>query len=99
MIYAFDHYELDEELFELRRGGARVAVQPRVLNLLFLLVRDRDRAISRTELLARNWSGMVVTQASLTRAIVQLRRAIGDADQTAILTVRTHGFRFAREVE
>ena len=80
MIYAFGDFELDEERFELRRGGAGVPVQPKVLGLLFLLVRERSRAVGKRELLATNWADVVVGEASLARAIVEARRAISDEE-------------------
>lgn len=99
MIYGFGEYELDEELFELRKGGAAVAVQPKVLGLLFLLVRERERAVPKGELLQTNWADVVVGEASLARAIMEARKAIGDDAHEMIVTVRGRGFRFATPVE
>jgi predicted ATPase len=98
MRFRFGDCELDEELFELRVRGAKIAVQPKVLSLLFFLVRERTRAVTRRELLEAVWSDVVVGDASLSRAIVEARRAIGDDKQEMIVTVRGHGFRFAAQV-
>lgn len=98
MIFSFPPYALDEELFELRRDGQRVPVQPKVLGLLFLLVRERQRTLTKAEVLDAVWPGVSVTEASLARAVSEARKAIEDEEQTAIVTVRGRGFRFATPV-
>jgi DNA-binding winged helix-turn-helix (wHTH) protein/tetratricopeptide (TPR) repeat protein len=101
VTYRFGEFELSERLFELRRGGAVVPVQPKVLDLLIRLVRHRDRVVSKDELLAALWPGVVVTDASLSKAVSAARRALGGGadDQRHVLTVRGRGFRFVAAVE
>jgi predicted ATPase len=96
--FRFGDCELREDTMELLRGGAKVAIQPKVLQLLLVLLRHRARALTRTELFELVWADVRVGQDSLTRAIVQARRAIGDDRQEMIATVRGHGFRFAATV-
>jgi DNA-binding winged helix-turn-helix (wHTH) protein len=98
MRLVWSEYELDEERFELRRGGAKVPVQPKVLELLLTLVRARDRVVLRRELFDAIWPGLTVSEASLSRAILEARRAIGDDLQQALVTVRGRGFRFVLDV-
>ena len=43
MIYAFDEYELDTRLYELRRAGAPLQLEPKVFDLLAYLVEHGDR--------------------------------------------------------
>ena len=45
----FGDYELDLARFELRRAGLRVRVQPKVLDLLVYLVRNRERVVPKEE--------------------------------------------------
>jgi DNA-binding winged helix-turn-helix (wHTH) protein/tetratricopeptide (TPR) repeat protein len=99
--YRFGDFELSEPLFELRRRGTPVPVQPKVLDLLLHLVRDRDRVVSKAELLAALWRDVVVTEASLSKAVSAARRALGDGadEQRHIRTVRGRGFRFVAAVE
>jgi len=47
MSVAFGEFELDIDAFELRRGGRPVGVQPKVLDVLFYLVRNRERVVTR----------------------------------------------------
>ena len=98
MQFVFGRYLLDAARFQLRCGEVHVPVQPKVLQLLFYLVARRDRAVTRRELLETLWSDVHVGDASLARAIVEARRAIGDDEQAMIVTVRGHGFRFAMPV-
>jgi DNA-binding winged helix-turn-helix (wHTH) protein/hemoglobin-like flavoprotein len=92
--------ELDERRRELRRGRAALPVQPKVLDVLLHLVRERDRVVSRDELLAAVWPGVAVAPDSITRAIREVRRLLGD-DARAQRVVRTYpgrGFRFVAPV-
>jgi predicted ATPase/DNA-binding winged helix-turn-helix (wHTH) protein len=98
VLYRFGDCELHEELFELRRAGARVPIQPKVLSLLLFLVRERARAVDRRELFRAIWSDVKVSDDSIARAILEARRAIGDDKHEMITTVRGRGFRFAAEV-
>ncbi len=95
MLYAFGDVELDERRFELRRGGVARHVQPKVLDLLLLLARAGDRVVAKQELHERLWPGVRVSEASLTRLIVEARRTIGDDEQRVLVTVRSRGFRLA----
>jgi DNA-binding winged helix-turn-helix (wHTH) protein/hemoglobin-like flavoprotein len=89
--------ELDERRRELRRGRAVLAVQPKVLDVLLYLVRERERVVSRDELLAAVWPGVAVAPDSVTRAIREVRRLLGD-DARAQHMVRTYPGRGVRLV-
>lgn len=99
MILRFGPYELDEERRELRLQGREVVVEPLVFNLLLDLVRHRDRVVTKDELLDRLWTGAIVTEGSLQRAVSLARSALragGQAD-----AIRTHpriGYRFVAGV-
>ncbi|HEY8039594.1 MAG TPA: AAA family ATPase [Polyangiaceae bacterium] len=98
MVFSFGEYELDEERFELRGSGAKVPVQPKVLDVIFYLVRNRERVVLKRELLDAVWADVVVSEASVSRVIMEARKAIGDELQQVLVTVRGRGFRFAGEV-
>ncbi len=100
MIFAFGDFELDLRLFELRHGKSAVAVQPKVLDVLAYLVRNRDRVVSKQDLLTNVWPREVVSETALTHAVMEARRAVRDdgAKQRQILTVRRRGYRFIGKV-
>lgn len=97
MSFQFGHFLLDEERYELRRCGEKLALEPRVLELLVHLVRHRQRVVPKEELLKEVWEGKFVTESVLTRAVAQARKALGAPDW--ITTVYGRGYRFAGEVE
>jgi DNA-binding winged helix-turn-helix (wHTH) protein/tetratricopeptide (TPR) repeat protein len=94
--YRFGGLELDAACFELRRGSSLVALQPKALRLLIYLIDHRDRVVSKDELLTRLWPDAVVTEASLSKAVSAVRRALADTaeSQVRVRTVRSVGFRF-----
>jgi DNA-binding winged helix-turn-helix (wHTH) protein len=100
-MLTFDHFELDEQLYELRAAGKRVPVQPKALDLLTYLVRHRDRAVAKSELLEALWPEVDVGETALTQAILSVRKALGDDGdhQRFVATVRGRGYRFVARVE
>jgi TolB-like protein/DNA-binding winged helix-turn-helix (wHTH) protein/Tfp pilus assembly protein PilF len=99
VIYRFADLELDREHFELRRAGVPVHLEPRVLDLLVYLVANRDRLVTKDELLEEVWSGQIVTESSLTRCVSQAREAIGESGRDGLIrTVHGRGYHFHGEV-
>jgi DNA-binding winged helix-turn-helix (wHTH) protein/tetratricopeptide (TPR) repeat protein len=96
----FGEFELDVPGRELRRDGEQVELQPRVFALLAYLAEHRDRAVSKDELQEKVWAGVVVTEASLTRAVMKLRQALGDdaGAPSAVKTIHGHGYRFVAAI-
>jgi DNA-binding winged helix-turn-helix (wHTH) protein/tetratricopeptide (TPR) repeat protein len=97
----FGDYELDLARFELRRSGVRVRVQPKVLDLLVYLVRNRERVVPKDELLDVVWQGVAVSETALTHGVKEARRAVRDDGnrQSVIQTVRGRGYRFVARLE
>jgi DNA-binding winged helix-turn-helix (wHTH) protein len=100
VVFEFDSFELDEALFELRRHGQRVHLQPKVFALLAYAVRHHDRVVTKSELLSALWPRQAVGEGSVTRAVRAARAALGDRGdcQDVLRTVRGFGFRFVRPV-
>ena len=96
MEFAFGDQVLDVDRRELRRDGERVALQPQVFDLLVYLVLNRDRVVSKDDLLGAVWGGRIVSESTLTSRINAVRRAIGDNGeaQRLIRTVARKGVRF-----
>ena len=100
MLYRFDDVELDTSVFELRRAGERVPVQPQVFEVLTYLVEHRDRLVPRTELLDVVWGDRFVSDSALSSRVKAARAAIGDdgVSQRCIRTVHGRGLQFVAPV-
>jgi TolB-like protein len=104
LLFLFDDCALDTDRRELRRGPGLLSVEPQVFDLLVFLIRNRDRVVSRDDLLASVWGGRIVSESTLASRINAARRAVGDTgeQQRLIRTVLRKGFRFVgtvREVQ
>jgi Transcriptional regulatory protein, C terminal len=89
VIYKFDDCELDLRRFELRRDGRPRRIEPQVFDVLVLLMRERDRVVTKEEILDTVWGDRFVSESALTSRIKALRQALGD-DGKAQRLVRTH---------
>src|ERR687893_1484160 len=99
MTFVFADHELDPRRQELRREGEVVHVEPQVFDLLTFLIRNRDRIVSKDEILDAIWEGRIVSEAALSSRINAARKAIGDSgtEQALIRTVHKRGFRFVAD--
>ena len=101
MVLSFDgDVELDPALFELRRAGHAVPLEPQAFDVLAYLVAHRDRVVTKEELMDAIWGGRFVTEAAVTSRIKQARRAVGDDGQAqrVIRTIHGRGYRFVASV-
>ncbi len=98
--YGFGPFELDTEARLLKRDGEIVELAPQVHALLEYLVVRAGRAVPRDELLDSIWQQVAVSEHSLSEAVWQLRKALGDDSRRPIYvqTVPKHGFRFVAGV-
>jgi TolB-like protein len=100
VVLAFGQYRLDIERRELRCGTELIELEPKAFDLLAFLVWQRDRVVTKDDLLAAVWDGRVVSASALTTRINAVRRALGDdgAAQRLIRTFTRKGIRFVGEV-
>ncbi|MCL6285748.1 winged helix-turn-helix domain-containing protein [Ruegeria sp. 2012CJ41-6] len=94
--FCFDAFELDPDLFELRKDGKPVVLEPRALELLLLLVQNAGRLVTKDEIFARVWDNRIVSDSALSSQVKAARKAVGDdgASQSIIATVHGRGFKF-----
>jgi DNA-binding winged helix-turn-helix (wHTH) protein len=85
---------------ELRRGAEPISLEPQVFDLLVYLVRNRDRVVSKDDLIDGVWGGRIVSDSALTSRLNAARRAVDDsgAEQRVIRTVQRRGVRLIGEV-
>jgi TolB-like protein len=96
LLYLFKDFSLDTDRRELRRGPSLIPIAPQVFDLLEYLVRNRERVVSKDELLASIWNGRIVSDSALSTRINAARCAIDDsgAGQHLIRTLPRKGLRF-----
>ena len=94
--FFFADHALDTDRRELRSGSEPVAVEPQVFDLLVYLLQNRDRVVSKDDLIASVWGGRIVSDSTLTSRINAARKAVGDSgeDQKLIRTSPRKGLRF-----
>ncbi|TPI12966.1 transcriptional regulator [Mesorhizobium sp. B4-1-3] len=100
MSYHFEDFALDGERRELRRGNDLISVEPQVFDLLQYLIRNRDRVVSKDDLVDAVWQGRIVSDATLASRVNAARTALKDSgeEQRLIRTILRRGLRFVGAV-
>ena len=100
LLFSFDDFTLDTDRRELRGAAGPISVEPQVFDLLTYLIRNRDRVVSKDDILAAVWHGRLVSESALTTRINAARSAIGDSGeaQRLIRTLPRKGLRFVGAV-
>ena len=100
MLFLFDDFSLDTDRRELRGAGGLISLEPQVFDLLTYLICNRDRVVSKDDILAAIWHGRIVSEFALTTRINAARSAIGDSGeaQHLIKTLPRKGLRFVAAV-
>jgi TolB-like protein/tetratricopeptide (TPR) repeat protein len=98
--YLFEEYAFDTDRRELHRGADVVTIAPQVFDLLDYLIRNRERVVSKGDLINAIWNGRIVSDGALTTRLNVARSAIGDSgdEQRLIKTLPRKGFRFVGTV-
>lgn len=101
MLYRFENFVLDTDRRELRRDEVLLSIEPQVFDLLAFLVDNRDRVVSKDNLLDSVWGGRIVSESTLASRINTARRVIGDSgrEQRLIRTIFGKGIRFIGMVQ
>jgi TolB-like protein/Tfp pilus assembly protein PilF len=96
LLYLFENFTLDSDRREVRRGATLISIEPQVFDLLEYLIRNRERVVSKDDLVASIWQGRAVSDSTLTTRINAARRAMEDSgqEQRLIKTLPRKGVRF-----
>jgi DNA-binding winged helix-turn-helix (wHTH) protein/TolB-like protein/Tfp pilus assembly protein PilF len=91
---------VDRATNEICRGSELVHLEPKVIDLLIALAQRADQVVSREELLAQVWSGVVVSDDVLTQGVIKLRKALGDTSKEPVYirTIPKRGYRLIAPV-
>jgi Tol biopolymer transport system component/DNA-binding winged helix-turn-helix (wHTH) protein len=100
VTFEFPPFVLDPAKRVLLRAGTPHTLTPRAFDLLLLLVQQRDRVLSKDEILRAVWADTVVEESNLNQQVFVLRKALnGDGHGPEyIATVPRRGYRFVGEV-
>jgi DNA-binding winged helix-turn-helix (wHTH) protein len=79
VLFLFEDFVLDNERRELRAGGTIVPIEPQVFDLLVYLIENRDRVVSKDDLIASVWDGRIVSDSTLDSRINRARKALRDS--------------------
>ncbi len=101
MEHHFADCTLDDARLTLTRGGSKVAVEPKVFDLIHLLVRNAGDLVTRDRMVEEVWDGRVVSESAISACIAGARKAVGDTgkEQAVIRTVARRGLMLVAEVE
>lgn len=97
--FHFGSFQLDGSRRLLLRKGEMVPIVPKALELLELLIQERHRTLSKSELLERLWPDAVVADNNLTVTMSALRKALGEsaAHPRYLQTLSRRGYRFVED--
>jgi TolB-like protein len=100
MHYWFGACSVDTETSELSVGSRPVAVEPQVFALLRLLIENRDRLLTKDDIVEGVWGGRIISDAAISSRIKSARQAVGDdgQGQRIIRTIPKRGYRFVADV-
>src|SRR5215470_18846945 len=98
--YEFGPFRLDPVGGLLFRGGERLALRPKVVELLTMLVEAHGNPVTKDELLQKVWADAIVEEGTLASHISVLRKALGEGPESAqyIETIPKRGYRFVAPV-
>ena len=100
MRLKFGDCVLDLSARQLERQGKNVPLEPKVYELLEVLIKRRPAVVTNNELDELLWPQVYVARTSLTRLVSELRAALGDAprDSHIIRTAYKTGYAFCADV-
>jgi TolB-like protein/DNA-binding winged helix-turn-helix (wHTH) protein/Flp pilus assembly protein TadD len=92
--YSFGEFTLDLERGALLHRGADIELRPKSFEVLRVLVERHGRLVTKQELLDAVWGRVIVTEGSVAKCLIEVRRAIDDRSQRLIKTVPRRGYIF-----
>ena len=95
-FYRFGQFVLDPRRRTLSHADSPVFLTPKAFDVLFFLVQNPHRLVTKEELLRAVWGDTFVEEGNLTQYISHLRKALGDnsEDSRLIVTIARKGYQF-----
>ena len=100
MRYQSENFILDTDDYSLTRNGVSHPIEPQVFDLLVYLIENRNRVVTREELLDQLWNGRIVSDSAINARLKEARKAVGDSGkgQRVIKTIHRRGYQFIADV-
>src|SRR5579859_766193 len=100
-FYKFGPYTLDPEERVLRRGDQPLALPPKDLETLIVLVQRAGHIVEKEELFEKVWPGVFIEEGNLSRRVFNLRQVLGDGADglNYIETIPRRGYRFVAALQ
>jgi TolB-like protein len=100
MRYQSENFILDTDDYSLTRNGVNHPIEPQVFDLLVYLIENKNRVVTREELLDQLWNGRIVSDSAINARLKEARKAIGDTgkQQRVIKTLHRRGYQFIADV-
>jgi DNA-binding winged helix-turn-helix (wHTH) protein len=101
MKLSFGDCSLDLSARQLRRDGKVVSLEPKMYELLEVLIKRRPAVVTNNDLDELLWPQVYVARTSLTRLVSELRTVLGDTprDSRIIRTAYKTGYAFCADVQ
>jgi DNA-binding winged helix-turn-helix (wHTH) protein/TolB-like protein/Tfp pilus assembly protein PilF len=98
-LFEFGPFRIDTANRLLLRDGKPIALKPKVVDTLLVLVENAGRVLEKDELIEKLWPDSFVEEGNLTQNIYELRKALNSgAEESYIETIPRRGYRFAGQV-
>ena len=101
VAYEFGPFLLDAVKRRLVRNGEPVPLAPKVLETLLVLIDNRERVLTKDEIVKQVWGDTIVEEGGLTRNISILRKTLGEKpdEHQYVVTLPARGYQFVAEVK
>src|ERR1043165_405612 len=99
-LFEFGPFRIETANRLLLRDGKPIALKPKVVETLLVLVQNAGRVLEKDELIEKLWPDSFVEEVNLTQNIYELRKALNSgAEESYIEPIPRRGYRFAGQVK
>jgi adenylate cyclase len=101
VIYTFNNITINTVNYQLLKNNKIIPIEPQVFNIILYLLENKDKVVTRQELLDTIWKGKIVSDSSISNHIKSARKALDDDGvmQTVIKTTHGRGYQFVAKCQ
>jgi len=92
---------VNPQTLSISKNQSQIKLEPKVMDLLLLLANHPGQVVSRQTLEETLWAGTVVSYDAISKAIIKLRKALGDSSNRSeyVETIPKRGYRLIAKIE